>query len=99
MQGDSHRVASALTAKIQLSHYGMRPTRGVMKSMERRSKRHAKADHLWCKQDTPELSFALVDKDRNIMKFSMMTYVDSFKRNRVMKGFGFAWVRCDRRNK
>lgn len=69
----------------------------IKRPYSRRKK--VKADRLWQGQNTPELSFALVDKDRNIMKFSMMTYGEAFRRNRTTKAFGFAWVRCDRRKK
>ena len=41
-----------------------------------------------------EYSFALVDKDRKITKKAMMTPREAYKRNKVTKLAGLAWVLC-----
>lgn len=41
-----------------------------------------------------EYSFALVDKDRKIIKKVMMTPNEAYKRNKVTKLAGLAWVLC-----
>ena len=91
---DYNIIASAITARLSLASAG-RPKRGMMEAVRRNDKRSTKASRLWKQEFCPELSFALVDADRNILKFSMMTYATSFERNNIMKGSGFAWVRCD----
>jgi hypothetical protein len=41
-----------------------------------------------------EYSFALVDKDRKITKKAMMTPLEAYRRNKVTKLMGLAWVLC-----
>lgn len=94
MRTDYGMVTSAITAKLALASAG-RPKRRMMEAVRIKDKRSTKASRLWSEDFCPELSFALVDSDRNILKFSMMTYTTSFQRNKIMKGSGFAWVRCD----
>jgi hypothetical protein len=45
-------------------------------------------------QEGLEYSYALVDLNRTVVKKSMMTPVEAYKRNKVTKLVGLAWVLC-----
>lgn len=42
----------------------------------------------------PEIGYALVDKDRNIIKKKMMSSHEAAIKNRTTKTMGMEWVKC-----
>ena len=60
----------------------------------RMARRQARMTHAKRDKEGLEYSFALVDKDRKITKKAMMTPQEAYKRNKVTKLMGLAWVLC-----